>query len=324
VTFAALPPELRDAIEQLVHAAPQQSLAARAARTSDAYRDGRGSDATIRDAGDVAAYLAARLPATYAAIAASLNAVAARAPGFFPQSLLDFGSGPGTASWAAAQAYPSLHTITMFDRSTALLKAAKELAQTAGNPALQNAQIMNGGLASLETAAAHHLVLAGYVFAELPEAELKQTAKRLWTLCSGILLIVEPGTPAGFERIRMIRETLLSQGGSIAAPCPGACVCPIASPDWCHFTVRLPRSRTHMRAKGADVPFEDEKFSYVAFAREHIALQPIQARILARPHVMKPGIRFKLCTAEGIVDRTITKRDTAYKTATRKDWGDDV
>jgi ribosomal protein RSM22 (predicted rRNA methylase) len=77
-----------------------------------------------------------------------------------------------------------------------------------------------------------------------------------------------------------------------------------------------------MRVKGADVPFEDEKFSYVAFARETVALQPIEARILARPRVMKPGIRFKLCTVGGIVDRTIVRRDPAYKAATKKDWGD--
>jgi ribosomal protein RSM22 (predicted rRNA methylase) len=77
-----------------------------------------------------------------------------------------------------------------------------------------------------------------------------------------------------------------------------------------------------MRVKGADVPFEDEKFSYVAFARETVALHPVEARILARPHVMKSGIRYKLCTANGIEDRTIARRDPAYKTATKKHWGD--
>jgi ribosomal protein RSM22 (predicted rRNA methylase) len=77
-----------------------------------------------------------------------------------------------------------------------------------------------------------------------------------------------------------------------------------------------------MRAKGADVPFEDEKFSYVAFTREAIGIKLIEARILARPHAMKPGIRFKLCTAEGIEDRTISRRDPAYKAASKKTWGD--
>ena len=41
----------------------------------------------------------------------------------------------------------------------------------------------------------------------------------------------------------------------------------LLAPDWCHFTQRLPRSRAHKQIKEADVPFEDEKFSYVALTR---------------------------------------------------------
>ena len=37
--------------------------------------------------------------------------------------------------------------------------------------------------------------------------------------------------------------------------------------DWCHFSVRLPRSREHMHAKRAKVPFEDERFAYLAVSR---------------------------------------------------------
>jgi ribosomal protein RSM22 (predicted rRNA methylase) len=299
---------LRDGIERLLQGVPPGALTARATQLSDLYRAGRGSDVGVRDAADVAAYLAARLPATYAAITAALDAAVDRTSDFAPQSLLDFGAGPGTASWAAAQIWPSLRAVTMLDRNAALLAAAKHLAHASSLPSLQTAQV----LTSLDPSATYDVVLAGYVFAELSKAEAQQTATRLWNASRGLLVVVEPGTPAGFERIKAIREVLLSLDAHIAAPCAGSYACPIAAPDWCHFSVRLPRSRTHMRAKGADVPFEDEKFSYLAFARDGIALQPIKARILARPHVMKPGIRFKLCTAEGIVDRTVARRDASY------------
>jgi len=320
VTSPVLPAELRDRIEQVLRNVPQPVLAARSAEMSATYRARRGSNIGIRDSIDAAAYLAARLPATYAAIIAALNGVAEGAPDFAPTSLLDFGAGPGTASWAAAQIWPSLQSITMLDRNAALLGCAKDLAQAATSAAIRGSRIQQGSTPSSNSI--YDVVLAGYVFAELPSTEIEETVKRLWNASRGVLVIVEPGTPDGFERIRAIRETLLSDRAAIIAPCPGSYACPIAGPDWCHFSVRLPRSRTHMRVKGADVPFEDEKFSYVAFVRETVALQPIEARILARPHAMKPGIRFKLCTADGIVDRTIARRDPAYKTATKKSWGD--
>ena len=118
-----------------------------------------------------------------------------------------------------------------------------------------------------------------------------------------------PGTPAGFATILACRAALLAAGARVVAPCPGAHPCPITAPDWCHFAERLPRSRAHMRAKDANVPFEDEKFSYVAVAREGIDIAPIEARIIAPPLVAKPGTRLRLCTPTGIADRVVLMFD---------------
>jgi ribosomal protein RSM22 (predicted rRNA methylase) len=158
-----------------------------------------------------------------------LDAVAEGAPDFAPASLLDFGAGPGTASWAALQIWPSLRSITMLDRNTALLACAKELARAGTSAALRDAKIQQGAMVSPDSV--YDVVLAGYVFAELPSAEIEETARRLWNACRGVLVIVEPGTPDGFERIRAIRETLLSDRAAIAAPCPGSYACPIAGSD---------------------------------------------------------------------------------------------
>ena len=46
-------------------------------------------------------------------------------------------------------------------------------------------------------------------------------------------------------------------------------------PDWCHFTQRLQRSRAHKQVKGAELPFEDEKFAYVALTRAAVAAAPL-------------------------------------------------
>src|SRR6202011_544777 len=93
---------------------------------SKTYRDGGGSGAISSEA-DALAYALARMPATYAAVAASLNALRESAPHFAPASLLDIGAGPGTASWAAAEAFSLLAGFTLIDANIALRALALDL-----------------------------------------------------------------------------------------------------------------------------------------------------------------------------------------------------
>ncbi|WP_227649998.1 small ribosomal subunit Rsm22 family protein, partial [Klebsiella pneumoniae] len=51
-------------------------------------------------------------------------------PDFAPTSLLDVGAGPGTATWAASEAFASLETFTLLDANMALRDLAAELAQS--------------------------------------------------------------------------------------------------------------------------------------------------------------------------------------------------
>src|SRR5438477_130956 len=72
----------------------------------------------------------------------------------------------------------------------------------------------------------------------------------------------------------------------------------VIAADWCHFTQRLPRSRAHKQLKSAELPFEDEKFIYVALSRA--PAPPRRARVLAEPVATKIAITAKLCTDAGI------------------------
>ena len=77
-----------------------------------------------------------------------------------------------------------------------------------------------------------------------------------------------------------------------------------------------------MRVKGAKLPFEDEKFSYLALTRD-ASLESTRARIIDRPRLEKFGMEFRLCGESGISDRLILKRDKpAYRAVARKKWGD--
>src|SRR3569833_1226537 len=120
-----LPVPLRRAVDAALEGV---ALAERAA-ASDALskrnraevRDGRLHLAQERA---VLAYLATRMPATYAAVRSSLEAVVAARPDFAPATMLDVGAGPGTALWVSADCWPSL--------SEALLVEASETAQRIG------------------------------------------------------------------------------------------------------------------------------------------------------------------------------------------------
>jgi ribosomal protein RSM22 (predicted rRNA methylase) len=164
------------------------------------------------------------------------------------------------------------------------------------------------------------LVIASYALGELGEAPLAG----LWKATAGVLLIVEPGTPAGFRNIVDWRAALLDQGATLAAPCPHEEPCPIQTPDWCHFAQRLPRTRDHMILKDARVPFEDEKFSYVAATKLPVTNRPA-GRILAAPRTTPGSITCKTCKNDQIELITTLKRDkTAWKAASKLRWGDGI
>jgi ribosomal protein RSM22 (predicted rRNA methylase) len=316
-----LPAELKAALETKLHGLSRSDAAARSARISQTYRGGGGS-AAIRTETDALAYALARMPATYAAVAASLNALCEIRPDFAPKTLLDIGAGPGTATWAAAETFPSLTDFTSIDANAALRTLALDLFGKSSR--LPNVRYTPGDArAALMGAEAADLVIANYLVGEMNKAEHATLAELMWARTGDILLVVEPGTPAGYARIIELRGQLVAAGAHVAAPCPHDAACPLAAPDWCHFTQRLPRSRAHKALKDAELPFEDEKFAYVALTRTAIARHP--ARVLAQPEVGKVEVAAKLCTPGGLVVAKVPRRAKAdYARARRWRWGDAV
>src|SRR3569623_49919 len=156
-----LPAELRAALDGKLQGFSRTDAAQRSQKISTTYRAGGGSD-TIRSDADALAYALARMPATYAAVAASLSAFTEIAPDFAPETLLDVGAGPGTASWAAAEAFPSLQDFTLLDANAPLSRLALELARDSSRQAACRSLPGDAGtnLAEVSHAA---LVLANYV-----------------------------------------------------------------------------------------------------------------------------------------------------------------
>lgn len=312
-----LPESLKRRIEESVGGFKPADLANAATELSARYRSGttagRFADGdTIR-----AAYLATRMPATFAV----LSAVFDQLRGLSPKSLLDLGSGPGTALWAAAEAFDRLESATLFDNDPDMLRIGKNL--VSGETALPFAAA-RWVAADLRNAPLdpHDLVVCSYSLGELGAQAAGEVAQRAWDSAREALIVIEPGTIKGFTLIRLLRGMLIASGAHLAAPCPHDDECPIRDGDWCHFAARIERTSMHRYLKTGAKGHEDEKFSYL-IAIKSPAPRPA-ARILRHPRHYSGFVRLKLCGTGGIEDMTITRsQKDLWRKARKAKWGDE-
>ena len=143
----------------------------------------------------------------------------------------------------------------------------------------------------------HDIVLAAYVFGEIPDiVERRKILRQLWKHTDHYLVLIEPGTPSGFANIEYARSYILNLSKSeakesepkahVAAPCPHDGPCPLAGKRiWCHFQQKfhvsglqrwlkssLIREVGQKRNKASDrgnyaKSHQDERFSYVVLAK---------------------------------------------------------
>jgi ribosomal protein RSM22 (predicted rRNA methylase) len=285
------------------------------------YRGATPTDAPIlRDRADVAAYAAYRMPATFEAVRSALGAFADAVPDWAPAGHVDVGGGTGAATWAVAATWDGRRPVTVLDWSEPALDLGREIATA--NPALTDVHWRRARIGSALTLDPTDLVTVSYVLNELPANDRAALVDAAAAAAQAVV-IVEPGTPDGYARIIEARDRLVAAGFRIAAPCPHSAGCPIApGADWCHFSARVSRSSLHRQVKGGSLPYEDEKFSYVAAARFPVA--PAPSRVVRRPQIRKGQVLLDLCEAEERLERTtVTKKHgDLYKAARDADWGD--
>jgi ribosomal protein RSM22 (predicted rRNA methylase) len=322
VNAPASPAEtLRTALATLLDGLPPKQAAQAVDRLIASYRGETPTAAPIlRDRTDVAAYAAYRMPATFEAVRSALDAFADAAPDWAPGSHTDVGGGTGAATWAVTAAWQGDRTVTVLDWAEPALALGKELA--AANPALRRATWRRARIGTALSLDPTDLVTVSYVLNELTEQDRTALVDAAAAAAQAVV-IVEAGTPAGYARVIEARDRLIAAGFHIAAPCPHSAACPIVpGEDWCHFAVRVSRSSLHRQVKGGSLPYEDEKFSYVAAARFPVA--PAPSRVVRKPQIRKGQVLLDLCETEPSLRRgTVTKRHgDLYKAARDADWGD--
>ncbi|KFM28604.1 Rsm22-cox11 tandem protein 1, mitochondrial [Auxenochlorella protothecoides] len=153
------------------------------------------------------------------------------------------------------------------------------------------------------------LVTAGYVLGELDgDGERRRLVADLWARVApgGVLLLVEPGTPAGSRAVAAARTQVLEAAADgegsgagqgrrahVLAPCPHDGACPLeGAATWCHFVQRFQRGPLQRAAKDFAPgkvtvrSYADERFSYVAICkrpRPHGPPQPAIDALIPLP-----------------------------------------
>lgn len=312
-----------------VATAPTKELAQAADKLSTRYRQrDQANDLSIVTLTEAKAYALTRMPATFAAADRCLKSLQTALPSFHPERLLDIGAGTGTVALAALNRYPDIVQATLLEPNPYLRQIGKELTEDITETA--SIDWLSGRMETTLPEGTYDLLTCGYVLNELRhnhgDKQFTGVIETLWDKTGGALILIEPGTPEGQSNILAARDLLLKSGAHIAAPCPHSAPCPVAETGkaWCHFSVRVERSKRHRLLKKEAVrPYEDEKFSYLIATRA--APESIPAyRLIGHPRKSKV-ISVELCCANGrYEDRTIPKSSPDYKKFRKTSWGDSV
>ena len=317
-----LPNELKNIIDNEIDNVNIKMLQKNAESISLKYRDEikKKGKRLVTESVEATTYSAVRMPATYSAVYTALK----KSLEIYNEkiySLLDVGAGTGAGSWAASELL-NLEQITCIEREDAMLNLGIKLMKKSEKSVLKNAKWEKLDLVDDEIKYKADLVICSYVLNELNATDRVNALEKLLNCTNKMLIIIEPGTPNGFKEIKENREILKNLGALVIAPCPNIENCPMPENDWCHTTCRVSRTKIHKLLKNADVPYEDEKFSYIAVSKNYIRKDDF-SRVLRHPKIERGKITLQICTKNGISEKTVTKKEKdLFKIARKLKCGD--
>lgn len=264
------------------------------------------------------------MPFTHAPILRILQEIRQRIPEFQPKSLLDFGTGPGTAIWAASEVWPCIEKIVGVDVSEPMILLAEKLL----NQELARKCEMRRYLTFSEEKEKFNAVIASFVFQEISDERMKiLTLQNLLQYAQDFFIVVERGTPMGFDTVKELRELVLSERKDfhVFAPCAHDKQCPLTT-GWCHFKQRVQLTPLQQELFAYKDNYEDQKFSYVVFRRgEREGEHSFWPRIVNSPLKRGEHVLLDVCDKEGDLKRFVASKSqgkSIYYDARKSKWGD--
>ncbi|XP_033291815.1 methyltransferase-like protein 17, mitochondrial isoform X4 [Orcinus orca] len=250
-------------------------------------------------------YMAARLDGGFAAVSRAFHEIQARLPEFQPQTLMDFGSGTGSVTWAAHSTWgQSLREYMCVDSSAAMLELAEKLLKGGSGSGMPYVPgVFFRQFLPVSPKVQFDVVVSAFSLSELPsKANRTDVVQTLWRKTGHFLILVENGTKAGHSLLMDARDLVLNgKEKSPLDPRPGFVFAPNKKP-------------------------KEEKFSMVILARgspEEANRWPrITQPVLKRPR----HVHCHLCCPDGHMQHAVITarrhgRDL-YRCARVSSWGD--
>ena len=315
-----LPDSLLKAIDKIVEFTDRKRLYEGAEKLSLRYRTpSPHHQVFIQTEEECLAYLCMRFPATFGANYFVFSEMQKRGLEKTISSILDVGSGSGAALWAASKIFFNLNTYTLLERDSRLVTIGKELLKEANFSF--DTHWMLGDYTETFKDKTHDLVVISYSLGEVDPKQWEKVLIQAIKHTHQFLVILEPGTPAGYKKLMRMREILIQQGLYMVAPCPHNKPCPMVAQDWCHFSQRVPRTSLHRELKHGSLGFEDEKFSYIIMSKQPYYKEGY--RIIKTPLRRSGFIELDVCsTSEGLLHKKFSKKQGDFFNQVKKlDWG---
>lgn len=347
-----LPEEILGKIIEISYEMNKKDMAQKFRIISDRYLSEKKGKSLLNKENEAIVYSVARMPATYSAVYSTFNQIIQTLDYFKNlnkenhekakelynvKTLLDVGAGTGAATLAISESFKkigvSLEHITCLEREEVMINLGKTLLsgsniETLKNVSWKQIDINQTTDNSNDDLLKADIVVTSYMLNEFAEENVLTIVDKLWNMTEKIFIIVEPGTPSDHERIIKIKNYLVQKGAKVIAPCTCQTGCPLPADDWCNFSCRVERTKLQKDVKGGDVPYEDEKYTYLAVIKEKdiVAEDNISkgvTRIIRHPIIRSNIVEVKLCSNEQIVNKIYTKKDKEiYKMAKKAKAGD--
>ena len=317
----ALPNELTEALDDLLEGnIAFKEININAKKISKKYRENNNDgNRLVTRKEEAVSYALSRMPATYESVSDCLEKIFEK-NNFNISSTLDVGAGTGAATWALYNFFDE-KTYTCYEREDEMISIGKRLMEK--SKLIQYTEWKKFDIINDSIEGTFDFIAVSYMINELPRDQIKSVVEKLWNATEKVLLIIEPGTPKGYANIKTIRNLLIKNGAKVIAPCPHEEECPLPENDWCQFSCRVQRSKIHKALKDGNAPYEDEKYSYIAFSKQECL--NTDNRILRHPIINKGYSEYKVCSKDGINNIKLSKKDgDVYKIAKKKSSGDSL